>query len=112
MSEFQAAVLGVLQGVGEFLPISSSAHLALAPHLFGWKYQGLAYDVMLHLGTLLAICAYFARDWAGIVRAGVTRAGAPEGRTLWLLAVGPFPRWRWDFCCTKRPRTLSASPGG
>lgn len=91
MNEFQAIVLGILQGIGEFLPISSSAHLALAPYLFGWAYQGLAYDVMLHLGTLLAIAAYFARDWAGIIKAGLTRPKDGDGRILWLLAAGSVP---------------------
>ena len=66
MTETQAVILGVLQGAGEFLPISSSAHLALAPRVFGWPYQGLAYDVMLHLGTLLAVMIYFWRDWLKI----------------------------------------------
>jgi len=91
MNELQAVTLGVLQGVGEFLPISSSAHLALAPHVFGWKDQGLAYDVMLHMGTLLAIAVYFAKDWTRIIKAGVTRPKAPEGRLLWLLAAGSVP---------------------
>ena len=91
MNELQTVILGVLQGVGEFLPISSSAHLALAPHVFGWKDQGLAYDVMLHMGTLLAIAVYFARDWAGIIKAGLTKPRKTEGRLLWLLAAGCLP---------------------
>ena len=68
MTSIQAIVLGILQGLGEFLPISSSAHLALAPYLFGWEYQGLDYDVMLHGGTLIAVLLYFARDWYEIIR--------------------------------------------
>lgn len=68
MTSIQAMVLGILQGLGEFLPISSSAHLALAPYLFGWEYQGLDYDVMLHGGTLIAVLLYFARDWYEIIR--------------------------------------------
>ncbi len=91
MTEFQAIVLGVLQGAGEFLPISSSAHLALAPYLFGWEYQGLAYDVMLHMGTLAAVLVYFAKDWTRILRDGLTRPLQPEGRLLWLLAAGSVP---------------------
>lgn len=91
MTELYAVLLGVLQGVGEFLPISSSAHLALAPYIFGAAYQGLAYDVMLHLGTLLAIIIYFARDWAGIIKAGLTRPKEADGRVLWLLAAGTVP---------------------
>ncbi len=91
MTELHAVILGVLQGVGEFLPISSSAHLALAPYIFGWRYQGLAYDVMLHLGTLLAIAVYFAPDWLAIVKAGLTRPKEQDGRLLWLLAAGSIP---------------------
>lgn len=91
MSELQAVVLGILQGLGEFLPISSSAHLALAPRILGWEYQGLTYDVMLHLGTLLAIGVYFAKDWLGIIRAGLTKPREAEGRLLWMLAAGSVP---------------------
>jgi undecaprenyl-diphosphatase len=91
MTEFQAVVLGVLQGTGEFLPISSSAHLALAPRMFGWTYQGLAYDVMLHLGTLLAVLLYFAKDWLKIFKDAVERPLQKEGRMLWLLAAASVP---------------------
>ncbi len=62
MELFQAFILGMVQGLGEFLPISSSAHLILTPWLFGWKDQGLAFDVALHWGTLLAVVGYFRRD--------------------------------------------------
>lgn len=91
MTALQAVILGILQGTGEFLPISSSAHLALAPRLFGWQYQGLAYDVMLHLGTLLAVLVYFAKDWVNILRDGLARPRQKEGRLLWLLAAGSVP---------------------
>ncbi|PIU20903.1 MAG: UDP-diphosphatase [Elusimicrobia bacterium CG08_land_8_20_14_0_20_59_10] len=91
MNEFQAIILGLLQGAGEFLPVSSSAHLALAPQLFGWKDPGLTYDVMLHLGTLLAVVLYFAKDWVEIMRDGLTRPKEPRGRMLWLLAAGTLP---------------------
>ena len=91
MNEFHAIVLGLLQGTGEFLPISSSAHLALAPHVFGWAYQGLAYDVMLHMGTLLAVLIYFAKDWRKIFTDAFTRPREREGRVLWLLAAASVP---------------------
>jgi len=91
MTELQAVILGILQGTGEFLPISSSAHLALAPRVFGWPYQGLAYDVMLHLGTLLAVAAYFWKDWVRIFSDAVKRPSEKEGRLLWLLAAGSVP---------------------
>nr|MDQ3346036.1 UDP-diphosphatase [Chloroflexota bacterium] len=63
----QAALVGLLQGLTEFIPISSSAHLELAPWIAGWQTDGLigslAFDVFLHLGTLVALLIYFARDW-------------------------------------------------
>ena len=62
ISIFQATVLGVIQGLTEFLPISSSAHLLLPKIIFGWKDQGLIFDVALHLGSLLAVIAYFRKD--------------------------------------------------
>lgn len=91
MTELQAIILGILQGAGEFLPVSSSAHLALAPKVFGWQDPGLAYDVMLHLGTLLAVAVYFAGDWVRIFRDALTRPAEKEGRLLWLLAAGSVP---------------------
>lgn len=91
MTELQAIILGLLQGVGEFLPISSSAHLALAPRVFGWAYQGLAYDVMLHLGTLLAVLIYFAKDWLKIFKDALIHPRQQQGRMLWLLAAASVP---------------------
>src|SRR3954463_6630759 len=67
MTIFQALVLGVVQGLTEFLPISSSAHLALAPLLFGWKDPGLAFDVALHFGTLIAVLWYFRKQWGELI---------------------------------------------
>ncbi len=91
MTEIQAAVLGLLQGTGEFLPISSSAHLALAPRVFNWQDPGLAYDVMLHLGTLAAVLAYFWKDWMKIFKDALAGPGQKDGRLLWLLAAGAVP---------------------
>ncbi len=62
MELFQAFILGMVQGLGEFLPISSSAHLILTPWLFGWPDQGLAFDIALHWGTLVAVVTYFYKD--------------------------------------------------
>lgn len=59
MSIVQAIIYGVIQGIGEFLPISSSAHLIAIPQVFGWEDPGLAFDVALHLGTLVAVIAFF-----------------------------------------------------
>jgi undecaprenyl-diphosphatase len=72
MTEFQAMVLGLVQGLSEFLPISSSAHLALTPWFFGWEPGGLAFDVALHIGTLIAVAWYFRREWAALARSAVS----------------------------------------
>src|SRR5579863_3023750 len=70
MPLYQVIVLALIQAVTEFLPISSTAHLALAPWLFGWKDPGLTFDIALHAGTLLAILIYFLRDWIQIIAEG------------------------------------------
>jgi undecaprenyl-diphosphatase len=69
MTVFQAIVLGVIQGLSEFLPISSSAHLALTPWLLGWPAPGLAFDVALHLGTLIALVWFFWQEWMTLAKA-------------------------------------------
>lgn len=69
MTVFQAIVLGVIQGLSEFLPISSSAHLALTPWVMGWPQPGLSFDVALHLGTLIALVWFFWQEWITLARA-------------------------------------------
>jgi undecaprenyl-diphosphatase len=98
---FQAILIGVLQGLTEFIPVSSSAHLELAPWLFGWEEGGLvgslAFDVFLHLGTLVALLGYFWKDWVRLIRAFVAslrerRIGSdPDRRLAWLLALATVP---------------------
>ena len=68
MNELQTIVLGIVQGITEFLPISSTAHLVLIPWLFSWERSGLPFDVSLHVGSLFAIIYYFRRDWFCITR--------------------------------------------
>ncbi len=68
MEIVQSVILGFVQGVAEFLPISSSGHLILIPNLFNWRDQGLAFDVALHWGTLVAVLAYFWKDWMEILK--------------------------------------------
>jgi undecaprenyl-diphosphatase len=96
VTTFQAVVLGIVQGLGEFLPISSSAHLVVTPWLLGWPDPGLAFDVALHVGTLAAVLYAFAKDWARIIMAAFQAlfSGRPfegEGRVLWLLALASVP---------------------
>lgn len=82
----QAAVLGVVQGLTEFLPISSSAHLYVVPTLLGWPYAGVAFDVALHWGTLLALLIAFGRDWIDLGRRAVAGAGEERAGAIGLLA--------------------------
>lgn len=98
MSLYQAILLALLQGLTEFLPVSSSAHLALFPWLFGWPDQGLTFDIALHAGTLLAVLVFFAKDWLHLIAKGfgIQLAGAPDyvkenPRLLWWLALATFP---------------------
>lgn len=98
MPIYQAIVLGIIQGLTEFLPVSSSAHLAVAPWLFGWKDQGLAFDVAMHAGTLVAVLLYFFRDWLQIVlqAVGVKSFGSDpflrdRPMLLWYLIAATVP---------------------
>jgi undecaprenyl-diphosphatase len=81
MSPFQAFVLAVIQGVAEFLPISSSAHLILMPHFFGWRDQGLIFDIATNTGSMLAVIVYFWRDLRKVCSDGVAQFKL-SGRTL------------------------------
>ncbi len=116
MSLYQAIILAIVQGFTEFLPISSSAHLALAPWLLGWKDQGLTFDIALHLGTLLAVLVYFFRDWLQIVAQGfgIDYAPDPELRLnrnlLWLLALGSLPIGFFGFLLEHYAETTLRNP--
>ena len=97
----QAALVGLLQGLTEFIPISSSAHLELAPWIAGWESDGLigslAFDVFLHLGTLVALLVYFAGDLLRYFRAWIASIrerridGETDRRLAWLLAMATVP---------------------
>jgi len=97
MPLFQIVVLAIVQGLTEFLPISSSAHLALAPWLFGWKDQGLTFDIALHFGTLAAVAVYFFRDWVQLTAQafGLNWGSDAElkksPRMFWMLAAASLP---------------------
>ncbi len=90
MTLWEATVLGAVQGLTEFLPVSSSAHLVLLPWALGWPDPGLTFDLTVHLGTLCSLLLYFRVDLTGLARRTV--AGAPEGvRLLTALALGTVP---------------------
>lgn len=105
MDIIQAIILGVVQGLTEFIPISSSAHLVLVPWALGWDRPGLLFDTMLHWGTLIAVLGYFWRDWIAIVRgfwrslttpgpwrnAAGGRLADPNSRLAWGIILGTLP---------------------
>src|SRR5258708_17381967 len=91
ISQFQAIVLGIVQGLTEFLPVSSSAHLIIFPWLFGWNDPGLAFDVALHLGTLLALLIYYWREWSNMILS-IVPPDPPPRRLLMLLIIASLPR--------------------
>lgn len=96
MPIYQALVLGIIQGLTEFLPISSSGHLTLVPWLLGWPEHGLTFDVALHGGTLIALLVYFWRDWWTYITAALgsiaQRSLRPPGaKTAWLILLSTIP---------------------
>ena len=96
MGLFEAVVLGVVQGLTEFLPISSSAHLRIVGAAFGWKDPGAAFTAIIQIGTELAVLVYFAKDIGRIVRAWLgslvgRRRGDPDARIGWLIIIGSIP---------------------
>ena len=94
MSLSQAIVLGIVQGLTEFLPVSSSAHLYVVPKLLGWQYHGLAFDVALHWGTLFALLMAFGGEWWALARHAFAADAATRkaaGRTWLLIAAASVP---------------------
>jgi len=91
MTILNAIILGLIQALGEFLPISSSAHLALFPFVAGEVYQGITFDVALHLATLIAVVVYFWRDLLNLARAGLTQPNTEDGRLFWYIGLATIP---------------------
>lgn len=116
MTAFQALILGLVQGFGEFLPISSSGHLIVVPWVLGWEEQPLAFDVALHLGTLAAVVAAFFGDWLRLIRAGVSGLVSgkpfadPDARLLWLVALASVPGAIAGLLLEHRVETTFRSP--
>ncbi len=94
MGIFEAIILGVVQGLTELLPISSSAHLALIPWIFNWNIPE-SFDVALHFGTLLAIGIFFFKDWVNLIKGGykqvVKKEKTTEGKMFWYLVIATIP---------------------
>jgi undecaprenyl-diphosphatase len=117
MTLLQALFLGILQGLGEFLPISSSGHLIVVPWMLGWPVQSLAFDVALHLGTLAAVVYAFLGEWLTLARGGLAalRSGrpleSPEGRLLAQLVVASIPAGVAGLLLDDWADTTFRSPG-
>lgn len=95
MSVFRAIILGIIQGIAEFLPISSSAHLIIFPYLFGWEESSLAFDVALHFGTMMAVLVVFFKDWwdlfIGAIKGVTKKEKTVNSKMFWYLVVATIP---------------------
>jgi len=111
----QAIVLGVIQGLSEFLPISSSAHLSLTPWAFGWEQPALSFDVALHFGTLIALVWFFWQEWVTLTRAffAILRKRRveteSERRLLWVI-VATIPGGIAGFLLQDYAKTIFRTP--
>jgi len=114
----QSIFLGIVQGLGEFLPISSTAHLAIVPYLWNFKDPGLAFDVALHLGTLIAVVAFFWRDWINIFKLGFKNivnsqqqsVNGYNSKILYFLIVATIPGVLAGFFLESKAETIFRSP--
>ena len=116
MPLLQVIVLGIIQGLTEFLPVSSTAHLYLTSWILGWQTEALDFDIMLHIGTLLALLIYFFRDWVQIVgQAFGLHIGKDNELRLnhmlfWLLVIGSVPIGIVGFLFNKEADTTWRTP--
>ncbi|HCU25548.1 MAG TPA: undecaprenyl-diphosphatase UppP [Deltaproteobacteria bacterium] len=116
MTTLQAVLLGTVQGLGEFLPISSSAHLVIMPWLFRFPDPGLAFDVALHLGTLLALLSFFYRDWVHLTGAFFRSlrkrptAYNFEERLIWFLILATIPGAVFGYLIEDYAETILRGP--
>jgi undecaprenyl-diphosphatase len=115
MTIFQALVLGILQGLTEFLPVSSSAHLSLAPYLFGWQDPGLAFDVALHFGTLVALLWFFRQEWGELIAAAISvirkrKAETAEEKRVVFLIIATIPGAIGGLLLEKKAETVFRAP--
>jgi undecaprenyl-diphosphatase len=121
MTILQSILLGLIQGAGEFLPISSSAHLILTPWLFGFKDPGLSFDVALHAGTLVAVICYFYRDWLHIFKITFFKSQIPNPKSqipitnynqkiLFFLIIATIPGVLAGYFLESQAETIFRSP--
>lgn len=115
MNIVRALVLGIVQGATEFVPISSSAHLVLVPWLLDWPEPGLAFDTIVHWGTLVAVLAFFWRDFVALAEAWARslverNLNQPEARLAWLIIVSTMPAALIGFLWKDFFESLFSSP--
>ena len=116
MPLYQVVVLAIVQGLTEFLPISSTAHLYLTSWLLGWKPETLGFDIALHIGTLAAVVIYFFRDWLQIVAQGLGMGYGADAELkhnralLWLLVIGTIPVGIAGYLLKEEAETTWRSP--
>lgn len=124
MPLIEVIVLAAVQGITEFLPVSSTAHLALIPWLLGWHDPGLAFDVALHVGTLVAVLLYFLKEWVDLTLVGfglkpVFASGRNSGQAnefgynralIWFLAIATVPAGLAGWLFHKQVETTWRSP--
>ena len=95
MEIIKTIILGIIQGIGEFLPISSSAHLILVPYLFGWEQSSMAFDIALHFGTLAAVLTIFFKDWwnlfIGAVNKITKKKDSFNNKMFWYMIIATIP---------------------
>ena len=116
MPLLQVIILGIVQGLTEFLPVSSTAHLTVIPWLLGWADPGLTFDIALHVGTLAAVVIYFFRDWLQVIaqafgiELGTDPALSRNRGLLWMLIAGTIPASVAGFLFQKQAETTLRSP--
>lgn len=118
MTIIQATFLGIIQGITEFLPISSSGHLVVVPWFFNFSDPGLSFDIALHLGTLIAIALYFWKDWIIILKLAsgkIRRQTIPDDKLyqkniLWLIAIATIPGAMIGYLFEKQAETVFRNP--
>jgi len=113
MEIYQGIVLGIIQGITELLPISSSAHLFLIPWFFKWTIPE-AFDIALHFGTLLAIGLFFFKDWVNLIRGGyklaIKKEKSTEGKMFWYIVIATIPGGIIGFILDKYAEELLTQP--
>ena len=111
MTIFQAFILGLIQGLTEFLPVSSTAHIVLIRWLFQWPDPGLTFDVAVHMGTLIAVLVYFWKDWVVLIRHGFTQGMASrEGKIFWFIVLASVPGAVAGYLLEEQIQTIFRSP--